>query len=500
MTRRIGVMLDLVDDVVLSADAATAGEHRSLGHIPGSALLGAAASRLYATALREGTAYRLFHSGEVRFGDALPVDDAGRVGWPMPLCLHREKDGEEIVNLALQARDDRQWQQLRDGWVGLDGRPVQSPRRGYVLRTAIDEKTGTADSGRLFGYETLQAGSRFLATIELDTGVPAALEEQLVSALTARPLRLGRSRSTEHGRVRASRVPPPTRPSGSGVRGSSVTIWALSDLALTDRHGQATLAPEPRHFGLRGGQVDWDRSFLRSRRYAPWNASLRARAPERVVIARGSVITFRDTEPQGGSVLAGSLREAGLGVCAVNPILLSRTPLSGEEGVAVDAQWMREASTVAELTAEDMKFIGWLESRAAGDASQDEWATREAATLPSLYAAVRLFNNISLDRSAGPTSSQWNRVMEAARQSSDKPWSSFRQTLFGPVAAPGKAICADTGWRERYGQNDGDSVAGWFLTRVAEAEARAWSPMAIAKLAREAAETDKAERAKGGGR
>lgn len=57
-------------DLVLSVASATEGAHGSLDFIPGGCFLGVAASRLYGAGGER--AWRLFHSGKVRFGDAHP--------------------------------------------------------------------------------------------------------------------------------------------------------------------------------------------------------------------------------------------------------------------------------------------------------------------------------------------------------------------------------------------------------------------------------------------
>src|SRR5690606_13316392 len=93
----------LEQPLIISQQAASAGAHQSLDYIPGSVLLGLAASRLYAN-LPAQTAFTLFHNGIVRFGDALPVDQ-GETGLPMPLNWHLYKG--ESARLHDQLLADR---------------------------------------------------------------------------------------------------------------------------------------------------------------------------------------------------------------------------------------------------------------------------------------------------------------------------------------------------------------------------------------------------------
>lgn len=492
MTRRIGLLLELEDDVVLSQDAATAGDHRSLDHIPGAALLGALAGRFYAEALRDRIARMIFHTGAVRFGDGLPVDTAGRVGWPTPLCLHRLKGGADLANLALRQRGNEQWQQLRDGHVALDGQALMGMPRGYVLRTAIRDETGTADEGRLFGYETLPRGARFVASLSLEDEVPSTVERRMIDLLTKTSLRIGRSRSTEHGRVRASEILPPALPS-TASSSAQVVIWALSDLCLSDAMGQPTLAPQPGYFGLPSGHVDWERSFIRTRRYAPWNGTLRARMPERIVICRGSVMTFAGVGDAGGLRWVGAQRENGLGACVANPVLLLADPLQAEKGLQVIVA--RAPRNTAEPSVAQQNFITWLDRRASGDAEQDRWASEKAADLPRLYGAIRLFNDVPVERAAGPGPTQWARVMVAVRGAPLSAWDNLLSRLFEDERSDQRgAICRGDAWDRRYGQHAWESIRGWFETCTAEARDRSWPPSVLAKLAREAANADQTER------
>jgi len=113
MKEHLDILLELLDAAVLSADAATAGSHRSLPVVPGSALLGHAASRLYAELASEDLALSAFHTGEVSFGDGLPVASDGRVGFPVPMSLHQPKAGGAVTDLSQSPRGQEQWMQER---------------------------------------------------------------------------------------------------------------------------------------------------------------------------------------------------------------------------------------------------------------------------------------------------------------------------------------------------------------------------------------------------
>mgnify|MGYP000876576044 FL=1 len=308
-TLKLTLKLTLLDDVVASERPATEGGHASLDYLPGAMVLGAAAARLY-SALDRREAHVLFHSGRVRFGDGLPSTD-GAPGWPMPLCWHARKgessldgdrlDAAKVLNLQFgRFADGAQPKQLRDGHIRADGHRL-TVHRSFRMKTAIDPDTGRVAESQLFGYEAIRAGQCFIARIEADPDVSPPLWKRLVGVLTGHgELSLGRSRSAEFGRVRVERLDGPVAPAlapASRAAGHEVTLWCLADLALLDPWRQPTLEPSPARLGLDRGRVDWARSFLRFRRYAPWNAYRGAYDLERHVIRRGSVIALTAIDP-----------------------------------------------------------------------------------------------------------------------------------------------------------------------------------------------------------
>jgi hypothetical protein len=341
--KRQALLITLIDDCVFSARAATLGGHEGLDRIPGQTLLGAAASRLYARLDARG-GFEAFHSGKLRFCDGLPTDGEA-VAYPMPLAWHKAKtapntpldgqDGIQAYNFlhvqripAMEGVAEPQPKQLRIGYLFEDYRTVK-PGQALRMKTAIDPKEGRAAEGQLFGYESLSRGQRFIAWIEADDAFDTALFEQVVESLSGELL-LGRSRSAEYGRVLIERTD--IAPPGPGrVIGNSLSLLLLSDLALVDGQGRPTLDPDPRHLGLGEGEVDWGRTFLRSRRYSPWNAYRHGYDRERLLLSAGGVITLKNlAQPPSTEDCVrlmsgvGLFRECGLGRLWVNPSLLEK--------------------------------------------------------------------------------------------------------------------------------------------------------------------------------
>ncbi len=332
--------LELISDVVLTRQSATAGAPRSLDHLPGAVLLGACAAALYAD-LSEEDAWTVFHSGRVRFGVGLPVTSTGSC-LPMPLAFHHLKHqapidpegrlSEVVRNGSRELLVSGQpWKQLRGGFVAPDLTVVR-PAHSQAQRTAL--KAGRARDGFLYSIDALVAGARFRADIGFDDDVPEALRRDVRQALTSHDLRLGRSRGAEFGRVRAQvRQGEPVPVSGGSSRGPLVLLLACSDLALRDpSSGAPTLEPTAAALGLPVEAFTWrpESSYLRTRRYSPFNAKRRRPDLERQVLEAGSVIAVEPGPAWSASRIAealaggvGDYRQDGLGQLCVDPWLLA---------------------------------------------------------------------------------------------------------------------------------------------------------------------------------
>lgn len=314
----------LTADVVVTANAATAGGHQALDYLPGSLFAGIAAHRRFDS--------ELLWSGRVRFLDGHPRLHQSPT-WRVPLAFHSIKGKEwqnqpPLSGLAELHDTIRQPVQWRSGYMTADGQVTQVVRQSR-MKTAINREARRAAEGQLFGYESIPAGLTFMMGVQADTAQDLAT----VTALLGTEVRLGRSRSAEYGQARLRAIDPP-RVAPPVAQGDLVALYLMSDLAL-QHQGMPVLYPTPAMFGLPDSAVLWpEKCFLQTRRYTPWNAFYNAWTTERQVLVKGSVITFRVPEADqhltglqqklaGGT---GLYREEGLGQILVNPDWLLKPP------------------------------------------------------------------------------------------------------------------------------------------------------------------------------
>ncbi|MGH8563137.1 MAG: hypothetical protein ACREXW_03260 [Gammaproteobacteria bacterium] len=419
--------IELLEDMVISRRPATLGGHESLDYLPGQTLLGACAARLYER-LGQERAYLVFHSGRVRFGNAWPLAPDGQPAWPVPLAWHEKKaqpakgsngwlDPTKVYNFQHrdELEDGAQPRQLRTGYLDATGR-LHEPTRYLRMKTAIDPSSGRAAEAQLFGYEAIARGTRLGGWIEADEDIDGSLFAQVTNSLEEELL-LGRSRSAEYGRVRLGAVtfrPPPP----GALLGSRLTLWLLSDLAVADDWGQPTLEPQPRYLGLPKGTIDRSRTFIRTRRYAPWNGARGAPDVERSVIQQGSVITYALETVPASALLdhcaagLGLHRECGLGRVWINP------PLLADGHPALETSTDQRAAAPDNPASPNHPLVDWLRSQVSGNTrrQQVEQVAREIADdFETQRRKAARERGLPASEDFGPSRSQWGRVLDAAR-------------------------------------------------------------------------------------
>ncbi|NOZ85853.1 MAG: hypothetical protein GXP49_06255 [Deltaproteobacteria bacterium] len=420
--RRLFFEVELLSDTVLPVNAATEGPRQCLSYIPGSVMLGVAAARMYSSS--DVDPFMLFHSGKVRFLPAYPIGADRGHSLPVPLSYHHEKDWKdsELKKVALPKEPTAEFRNFAMGGSlnrpkNLEGKFFTAngllfdPEKVMSLKTAIDPSTGRVDESKLFAYEALRAGTKFLARIHLDDDVPTTVDQALVDELTGGVVSLGRSRSAEFGRANISQVDRVQDWPESGYN-DGLLIYAYSDLALYEpESGAPTLEPKPEHFGL-DMEVDWDRTFIRTRRYSTINAKRKKPDLERQVVCAGSVIAFKGN---GAGMDPASMRASmergvgaylaeGLGQVMVQPGFLEQELPFFPERPDED-----ELEGAAEPPRDEL--VTWLEDRVKLNRKKEHAWDLANEWLANIKGHV--------NKSGGPSKSAWSFVAQAAATAKD---------------------------------------------------------------------------------
>jgi CRISPR-associated protein Csx10 len=443
------VNLRLIDDVILSESSKTTGGHQSLDYIPGNVLLGLAASRLYAKQSQAENDI-LFHSGKVRFCNGYISIDGQTITQPVPLSWHQIK-GETIINSetgllnsssifnlsVTQIESHKQPKQIRSGFVDKYGHLIR-PKMRQHMKTAIDGSTGRAEDSQLYQYQALSAGQTFIAHIQVDDDVDSS---SLLQALTG-AARLGRAKSAEFGRVEI--CIESTKPAALSEVKDELIILCESDLALLDRWGMPSTRICPSAFGLDDGQIDWNKSYTRSRSVSLYNGVRGSLDKELPLICKGSVIVIKLPHPISKESISalcsgkGLEQQAGFG----------QLTLLDKQAHPTFEKWLGASETVESPIAPDSSFSRWLQAKQNKlnhhiDTDRKIEALRDSGICEALYQTSRDYHGAVKNVAVGPSATQWGRVLGLAKQ----PGLSM-QRLLKELFEGESAICkaADSDW------------------------------------------------------
>lgn len=329
----------LLSDVILNRKSDTTGPNETLDFIPGGNFLGIAASRLYPS-LTPAEASVLFHSGKVRFGDAHPSLEGFRA-LRVPASMYYPKltgpESELFIHHRLPAdRDlsDRQLKQCRSGFYDFScSGDSPAARRiatetAFAVKSAYDPEKRRSKDEQLFGYQSLRKGLTMYFSVEIDDSVSIDGIESLIIDALCGERQVGRSRSAQYGLVRIeptdyaeAAVETPVKHGGR----KSVAVYADSRLVFLDEYGFPTFRPTAEMLGLKG-EVNREKSQVRTFRYAPWNFKRQSFDTDRCGIEKGSVLVVdlpEGYEPDLRARYVGYYKNEGFGHIIYNPAFLA---------------------------------------------------------------------------------------------------------------------------------------------------------------------------------
>lgn len=333
----------LLSDVIINQRAATEGNQSTLDFIPGSSFLGVAAS-IYNEISSEDS-FTLFHSGKVRFGDAHPFVD-GKRALKVPASWYKKKDDKEDNKLFVhhgmpkEGLKDKngnpiQVKQYREDFIiNIDKNKVSKVeiKKHFAIKSAYDSAKRRSEDSKMYGYQSLQAGSEWYFEVVIDDDINTELEGKLIQALEGKK-RIGRSSTAQYGLVKIKKEEKKLRngfnvwpePNARDVDETLVFVYAESRLIFFDKYGQPTFKPEAEQLGFSGGKICWEMSQIRTFQYAPYNNKRQTRDADRCGIEKGSVFCITGTPSSKTENWIGSYQNEGFGKVLINPEFLEYT-------------------------------------------------------------------------------------------------------------------------------------------------------------------------------
>lgn len=405
-------------DIVLHSSSNTEGKIEKFNYIAGSNFLGMVA-RKYTDF--EEDAFEVFHSGAVRFLDGHIVEGGEKtfhapLSWfaPKGYSLVKAIEKKELYNDHFISSDDYeafivkgiQLKQQRGSFVTL-GAKVAELDTNYRQKSAYDKKNRRSQDSSMFGYYALAKGTKWTFSVEIDNN---SLNIELIKKTLLESNRLGKSRSSEYGRIKITFVDE-KRSTFSQIlepieidNKQYIFLYAHSRLALIDDYGVNSYQPTLATLKLDNAiKIAWDKSQIRTSRYTPYVSIRHNRDPERLIIDKGSIIAIEVDEKFDVEAYSQKI-ESGLG------LYLSE----GHGKVIVNPKF---------LATENPEFI---KSSNLGDGSTDEvaeetlgsigtWLETEQKREKRAYELLKEVKAFIVKHNVRNKKSQWGQVRSLAR-------------------------------------------------------------------------------------
>jgi hypothetical protein len=315
----------LLADVVLNSSLATEGNMQSLDYIAGSNFYGIVAGAIYNdNTIPNEEKKRLLHSNAVSFGDA-SISDGQDLFYSMPYVYFKEKDNEQakimlhhqIVGNAKY--DGIQFKQERNGFLNSKGKYIKKVKKNFQLKSAYDRKNRTSDDGKMFGFEAIESGQIFTFTVVYQNESDIGLIE---AKLLGDDKFIGKSKTAQYGRVKIAseeninKIPSFNNP-------TFALVYVESHLCFFDTDGLPTFKPTIDQLGFESGEINWEKSQIRTFVYSPWNGKRQTNTMQRNCIAKGSVFYIEDPKRSENTPRSvGEYINEGLGRILINPVFL----------------------------------------------------------------------------------------------------------------------------------------------------------------------------------
>lgn len=352
----------LKSDVILNQKAASEGPNQTLDFIPGSNFLGIVASSLYKE--MNDTTMAIFHSGNVRFGDAHPSKDGVR-GLKVPASMlypKLSKASEELYIHHKTNHDDsgireKQLKQCRNGYYSFSetGAVPIKTETNFAIKSAYDKDKRRSKDEQMYGYQSLQKGLELYFEVEI-------LDETLVEDINKSLIgerKIGRSRTAQYGIIEIAESDYKEVKSQKS-NGQYVEVYADGRLIFLDDYGMPTFQPKAEQLGLQG-TICWEKSQIRTFQYSPWNFKRQCFDTDRCGIEKGSVFVVKaDTCPE-ESQYVGSYKNEGFGKVIYNPFFLNADATGKAEYRLLEELPTQKETIQRELTGTPL--LGYLARR-----------------------------------------------------------------------------------------------------------------------------------------
>lgn len=402
--------IEFLSDIVLPASSNTEGNIEQQEFIAGSNFLG-----MVATKYKDfSKPFDIFHSGNVRFGDA-HVLHHDKATYKMPFSFFHEKlDNTTLYNhhLIKDFSVFKQLKQKRSGFITVDLEEVNIDYV-YSQKSAYDKQNRRSMDSHMYGYNAMKKGTNWQFVVKID-GISNEDEKLIIDTLKSSK-RLGKSKSSEYGQVKITYIETKDEIK-SPLPYGEVFLYCNSRLALLDESGNPTYELK---YLCNGAEINYAKSQIRTSSFTPYNGIRQTKDYERVCINKGSVIVVKslnDTQLQQIQKGIGAYLSEGFGEIIINPNFLMQkefelkkvNPITKQEKIEITSDvaiFLAKREQVKKETLDIAKEVAeFIKKNPPKEKLNSQWGTiraltNQAKTTKELYDLI--FEKLPEDKPKG---------------------------------------------------------------------------------------------------
>ena len=328
------------EPLILFKKAKTEQSTETLEYLPGSLFRGFMANQLFNNKESETIIDDIIFNGSVRFGDAhLCIND--KRGNPIPLSYHKYKskiiiDGNiqpEYINLIkMDELPTQKHKQLREGYFVFENDKIvfEKVAVGERMKAARSLENRASKDGAMFLYRYIKADHTFEFEIK---AINKAQLDTIVKCFDGKTIYLGKSKNAEFGgKVIVKKIGESEDVDLSSEKVKVNTLYASSNWCFLNGFGTYTSQITSEMLcGVPNIEIDWTKTFLRFRTYSPFNSHRQTFDAQRLIIEKGSVVTFIIDEDNDVEIDTNFIKKGigchlteGFGEVLINPDFLEK--------------------------------------------------------------------------------------------------------------------------------------------------------------------------------
>lgn len=433
-----------LDNLSINESHANTYSSGCLDYIPGSAVMGALACRLYRNRnFSREKLFSVFQGNDAVFSNVFPLKD-GKPTLPVPMSLHYVKDESSekanLENKCVSSADDsiKQYKQLREGLITSGGDFI-SVKHDLITRTAINDENQTAKEHTLHTQESIVRGIEFIGFIDVCDSLKNKFDGEIRSFLNS-VIRVGNSRSSEFGRVKLEFMSSDDDYLSYGKpdkgNGKFVYLWCISDCEFISDTAMPSAVPLFSNVWTLAdrncsGEYRANRSFIRNSSIRHFNRRRGGLDGENILVRKGSVICFEITSGDFSNDDLKEIQKKGIGInrqygygqVIVNPSWIDERRIGNIENlfIADDKQCSPSAQLSEDVFGElNSNLSEWLDNEVfIHELLNVDDVHRHNDFVVELYdqlrgACVSSYSNHS--ENIGPSASQWSDIKNLVKK------------------------------------------------------------------------------------